>query len=108
MCIRDRWQGNSQNWETPKGTLSLIHIYLRQEIKAFIMSGKWFRLNPITQPRWARAIRIGNCSDQEYKEYTGKNLAEVAAEKGQHPLDTLMEIISRDPYACLLYTSRCV
>lgn len=72
---------------------------LRQEIKAFIMSGKWFRLNPITQPRWARAIRIGNCSDQEYKEYAGKNLAEVAAEKGQHPLDTLMEIISRDPYA---------
>lgn len=69
---------------------------LRAEIKEYILSGKWYGLNPILQPGWAGTIVVGNTS---VKEYVGKSITELAASAGQHPLDTLMDVIARDPHA---------
>lgn len=68
---------------------------LRDEIRQFIMSGKWYSLNPIVQPEWANAALI---SKSKVRGIAGKTLAQVAAKRGEHPLDTLMDIIMRDPW----------
>ena len=68
---------------------------LRNEIRQFIMSGKWYSLNPIVQPGWANAILI---SKSKADGIAGKTLAEVAAKRGEHALDTLMDIIMEDPW----------
>jgi N-acyl-D-aspartate/D-glutamate deacylase len=68
---------------------------LRQEIKDYILSGKWYSLNPVTQPGWAARIVIGKT---EVKEFAAKTIAEIADERGCHPLDALMDVISSDPY----------
>jgi len=69
---------------------------LRREIKDYIMSGKWFNLNPIINRGWAHNMKIGRCKIQEF---SGKTIAEIARERSQEPLDTLMDVISADPYA---------
>ncbi|HOQ02629.1 MAG TPA: amidohydrolase family protein [Bacillota bacterium] len=69
---------------------------LRQEIKQYILSGKWYSLNPVIQPGWAERILIGKT---EVQEFTSKTVAQIADEKGCHPLDALMDIISMDPYS---------
>ncbi len=74
---------------------NLRAIDLREEIRNFIISGQWFRLNPLIQPNWAKSLRIGSCSIEDY---IGKTLAEIAAGSNKHPLDALMDIITQDPY----------
>ena len=69
---------------------------LRSEIKQYIGSGKWYALNPILQPGWAATIVVGNTSVDEFR---GKSVLEIARITGRHPLDALMDVIQRDPYA---------
>jgi len=67
----------------------------REEIKATIMSGKWYRLNPNINPWWARTNKIlqsKNC------DYIDKTVAEVAAEKQIEHLEALFDILADDPY----------
>jgi len=71
---------------------------LREEIKQYILSGKWFNLNPIIQPGWANEMVIGKTKVQEF---AGKTIAQIAGERDQHPLDALMDVICADPY-CIL------
>lgn len=56
----------------------------REEIKATIMSGKWYSLNPNLTPTWAMGPTIVECRD---KRFEGKTVAQVAAELGEDPLD---------------------
>jgi N-acyl-D-amino-acid deacylase len=69
---------------------------LRDEIRQYIGSGKWYSLNPILQPGWASTIVVGNTSVDEFR---GKSIMEIARSTGRHPLDTLMDVIQRDPHA---------
>jgi N-acyl-D-aspartate/D-glutamate deacylase len=68
---------------------------LRREIRQYIMSGKWYSLNPIVQPGWAGGIKI---TKSKVPGLDGKTLAEVAKERGQDALDTMMDILSEDPW----------
>jgi len=69
---------------------------LRQEIKSFIMSGKWYPLNPNLQPLWASAHVVDQSS---IPEFDGKTIEEIAAGRGNDPLDALMDVIQQDPRA---------
>lgn len=69
---------------------------LRDEIREYIMSGKWYNLNPILQVGWANAITIGATTVQEYR---GRSVAEIARDRRQEPIDALFEIICNDPWA---------
>jgi len=69
---------------------------LRQEISDYVMSGKWYGLNPILQPGWAGTIVVG---DTGAAEFAGKSIADIARSTGRHPLDALMDVISKDPHA---------
>ena len=69
---------------------------LRHEIRDYILSGKWYRLNPIIQPGWASTIIVGNTVVDEFR---GKTIAEIARSTGKHPLDALMDVIQEDPHA---------
>ncbi len=71
----------------------------RQEIKDALRDGKWFiRLayNPNTNPQWAENIWISKHKD---KSLVGKNLAQIAAERGTPQLDTWFDLICEDPDA---------
>ena len=66
----------------------------REEIKATIMSGKHYRLNPNINPDWAKGRTIVECKEERFLE---KTVAEVAEEMGVDELDALMEILMADP-----------
>ncbi len=68
---------------------------LREDIRHYIMAGKWYTLNPIVQPGWANGIKIGRSKVQGV---AGKTLAEAARERSKDALDTLMDIICEDPW----------
>jgi N-acyl-D-amino-acid deacylase len=68
---------------------------LRQEIKDYIMAGKWFNLNPLTSRSWAREMRVGA---SKASGFTGKTIAEIAAEREEEPLDAMMDVIEADPW----------
>lgn len=68
----------------------------RKEIWEFLMSGKWYGLNPIIDRGWARNITIGSTT---VKEFEGKSVADIAKESNSDPLYTLMDIVRRDPQA---------
>ena len=70
---------------------------LREEIKGFLMSGKWYPLNPNLQPGWANGMMVDKSS---VAKYDGKSIAEIAKESGKNPLDALMDVIAADPQAC--------
>ncbi|TRO51103.1 hypothetical protein E2P71_09540, partial [Candidatus Bathyarchaeota archaeon] len=67
----------------------------REEIKATIMSGKWYGLNPNINPNWARGNKI---MEAKSSEYIGKTVAEIAASRKTEQLDTLFDLIQEDPY----------
>jgi len=69
---------------------------LRAEIKDYIMSGKWYSLNPVLQPGWMHSIRVGETAASQFR---GKSIAEIARETNHDPLDALMDVISADPYS---------
>lgn len=70
---------------------------LRQEIKQFIMSGKWYPLNPNLQPLWASDLVVNKSS---VAEFDGKTVARIAEARNKDPLDALMDVIAEDPRAC--------
>ena len=67
----------------------------REEIKAIIMAGKWYGLNPNINANWARANKIMEAKNNEY---IGKTVAEIAAARKTEQLDTLFDLIEEDPY----------
>ena len=70
---------------------------LRSEIKQYIMSGKWYPLNPNLQPGWASGHMVDRSA---VAEFSGKCIAEIARMRGVDPLDALMDVIVEDPRAC--------
>jgi len=68
---------------------------LREEIKATIMSGKWYNLNPNLTPMWAMGPTIVECKEEKFK---GKTLAQIAKELKIGELDALMEVLRVDPH----------
>ena len=67
----------------------------REEIKATIISGKWYRLNPNLNPAWARMNKILESKNSDYLE---KTVAEVAEENKIEHLEALFDILADDPY----------
>ena len=68
---------------------------LRAEIKATIMSGKWYNLNPNLTPTWAMGPTVAECRE---KKYMGKTIAQIAKEQKIGELDALMDVLAADPY----------
>ena len=68
---------------------------LREEIKATIMSGKWYNLNPNLTPMWAMGPTIVECKEEKFK---GKTIAQIAKELKIGELDALMEVLRADPH----------
>jgi len=67
----------------------------REEIKASIMAGKHYGLNPNINKNWAKGRVIVECSEEAYLE---KTVADVATELHVSELDALFMIIRADPY----------
>jgi N-acyl-D-aspartate/D-glutamate deacylase len=67
----------------------------REEIKATIMSGKWYNLNPNLTPMWAMGPTIVECSEKTFK---GMTIAQIAKRLKISELDALMEVLSVDPH----------
>jgi N-acyl-D-amino-acid deacylase len=67
----------------------------REEIKASIMSGKWYGLNPNISAGWARMNKI---TESKNSEYLGKTVAEIAGIRKTEHLETLFDVIQEDPY----------
>lgn len=70
---------------------------LRQEIKDYLLSGKWYALNPNLQPAWAASHLVDQSS---VAEFDGQTIADIARARGIDPLDALMDVIVEDPMAC--------
>ncbi len=68
---------------------------LRREIREFILSGRWYNLNPVTNPGWASGVRVLSSSLAQYE---GLTLPEVAQSRGQDALDALMDVVMLDPH----------
>jgi N-acyl-D-aspartate/D-glutamate deacylase len=66
----------------------------RSEIKASLLSGKWYGLNPNINPNWASEPTIVSCREERF---VGKTLIEVAEMLRLDPIDALMEVLARDP-----------
>ncbi len=69
---------------------------LRKEIEATCMSGKYYGLNPNTNPGWANSIRVTEHKDVAFQ---GKSIGQAAKEQGQTNFNTLFDAISADPDA---------
>jgi N-acyl-D-amino-acid deacylase len=67
---------------------------LREEIKATIMSGKWYNLNPNLTPMWAIGPTIVECREERFK---CKTIAQIAKDLKVGELDALIEILRIDP-----------
>lgn len=74
---------------------NLLARDLRAYIKDFIMSGKWYTINPKVNPDWDKEIII---LSSKIRDYEGKTLAQIAENKNVDPLDLLFDMIVEDPY----------
>jgi len=71
----------------------------REEVKEAVRAGKWFirvAYNPNTNPRWAENIHVLKSS---VPGVDGKNIREIATERGANEWDTWLDIIAEDPDA---------
>jgi N-acyl-D-aspartate/D-glutamate deacylase len=68
---------------------------LREEIKATIMSGKWYNLNPNLIPNWAMGPTVVECEEEGFR---GKTIVQIARELKVEDLDALMEVLRVDPH----------
>ncbi|MEW6545582.1 MAG: amidohydrolase family protein [Bacillota bacterium] len=64
------------------------------EVREFIEAGRWYSLNPRSDPRWAEAIVILQCEDASLE---GKSLATVARDRDGDPLSALFDVVRRHP-----------
>jgi len=80
---------------SPQGLAKALALSdFRSELKEILNAGKWYALNPKTDRHWATRIQI---TDSKDKEAIGKTIAELAQEKGKDALDTLFDLLQRDP-----------
>lgn len=54
-------------------------------------------LNPITMPGWGTGAVITKCADPGYE---GRTIGELCRALGKNYVELLLDILSRDPYAC--------
>lgn len=66
----------------------------RDAIRAFIEAGKWYMLDPVSDPAWDRKTIVIRCRREKYE---GKSLSEIAAKKGQDSLNTVFALLRDDP-----------
>lgn len=66
----------------------------KEEIRSIIMGGKWWGLNPIVNPYWARFIKIVAC---KVEKWVGKTIEEIAKLEEMDELDALFEVLMKDP-----------
>ena len=67
----------------------------RQEIKASIMAGKHYGLNPNINRNWAKGRVIVECYE---KAYLDKTVADIAEEHNISEIDALFKVIQADPH----------
>ncbi len=70
---------------------------LREEIREFIEAGRWYSLNPVSNPGWASGIII---SHHTAEDLAGSSLQEIADDRGEDPLSTMFSLLQQDPYTC--------
>jgi N-acyl-D-amino-acid deacylase len=68
----------------------------REEIKATCWSGKYYGINPNSNPNWSSGVNLLEHKDPNYK---GKNVAVIAQEKKIDPFDALFDAVVADPEA---------
>ncbi len=66
----------------------------REEIRSIIMAGKWWGLNPIVNPYWAKFIRVVAC---KVEKWIGKTIEEIAKLEEKDELNALFEVLMKDP-----------
>ncbi|MDI6707424.1 MAG: D-aminoacylase [Firmicutes bacterium] len=74
---------------------NLLAQDLREHIKEFIISGRWYAINPKVSPDWDREIIILGSKN---KDYEGKTLSQIAEDKNKDALDLFIDIIIEDPF----------
>jgi len=80
---------------SPQGLARALALSdFRSELKETLNAGKWYALNPRTDPHWATRVKITDSAD---KEAIGKTIAELAQEKSKDTLDALFDLLQRDP-----------
>lgn len=68
----------------------------RERVRAFLESGGWYNFQPAADPEWPSRITIAAA---EHQEWQGRTVAQLAAERGAHPLETLFDLIRAEPLA---------
>jgi N-acyl-D-aspartate/D-glutamate deacylase len=96
------WLASNLNpWLKVAGSLEQLGKALRMpdfrdEIKASILAGKHYGLNPNINPNWAELLTVAKCSDERFVD---KTVAEAAEELGVDELEALMQVLIIDPEA---------
>jgi N-acyl-D-aspartate/D-glutamate deacylase len=82
---------------SPEGLARALKLNdFRSELKELLNAGKWYMLNPRTDPHWATRIKI---TDSKVSSTVGKTIAELAEERDRDPLDVLFDLLQEDPDA---------
>ncbi len=80
---------------SPQGLARALALSdFRAELKDLLSTGKWYLLNPRTDPHWAEKIKI---TDSKVRVTVGKTISELAEEKNKDPLDALFDLLQEDP-----------
>jgi N-acyl-D-aspartate/D-glutamate deacylase len=80
---------------SPQGLArALAMTDFRSELKEILNTGKWYALNPRTDPYWATRIKVIDSAD---KGAIGKTIMELSQERRKDPLDVFFDILERDP-----------
>lgn len=80
--------------------------HLAAEIKAgrHVSNSQIVRVDPTKEPNWAESMKVARCAAREYE---GLTIAEIAAQTGQDPVDTMMALLSADIDTCCVPTRNC-
>jgi N-acyl-D-aspartate/D-glutamate deacylase len=82
---------------SPEGLARALKLNdFRSELKELLNAGKWYMLNPRTDPHWATRIKM---TDSKIRSTVGKTIAELAEERNRNPLDVLFDLLQEDPDA---------
>jgi len=73
---------------------SLRMIDFKEEVKAILLAGKWWGLNPLINPYWTETIEIVECKNVDY---IGKTIKEIAQEKHVDDLEAFFKILIEYP-----------
>ncbi|MFO8059391.1 MAG: amidohydrolase family protein, partial [Bacillota bacterium] len=68
---------------------------LRAEITEYIEAGRWYSLNPLTNPEWASGLIISHhCSE----DICDRSLAQIARDRNVGTLEALFDLLVEDPF----------